>query len=158
MSKTLVVYFSATGTTAKLAEKLAKAVDGDLHEILPQQPYTAADLDWTYKKSRSSVEMNDKSFRPAIVDKVEDIRAYDTLYIGFPIWWHTAPSIILTFLEQYDLTGMTIIPFATSGGSGMGDARDDMRKSCPGADVKEGRRFSGNTGEAELKSWAEGLN
>ena len=120
MSKILVVYFSASGTTKQLAERLAKTMGADIHEICPEIPYTDADLNWMDKKSRSSVEMNDKTFRPAISDKVENMDQYDTIFLGFPIWWYVAPTIVNTFLEKYDLSGKTIIPFATSGSSGMG--------------------------------------
>ncbi len=157
MSKALVAYFSATGTTAKLAKTLAKAVGADLHEIEPQEKYTSADLDWTNKKSRSSVEMNDKSFRPAVGNKVADMSQYDVVYVGFPIWWYTAPTIVNTFLEQYDLAGKTVVPFATSGGSQMGKSSADLAASAPGATVKAGKRFSASASEAELKAWAASL-
>ena len=123
MSKTLVAFFSASGVTQKLAEKIADAVNGDLHKIIPAEPYTAKDLDWTDKNSRSSIEMNNKTFRPAISNKVDNMEEYDLIYLGFPIWWYVAPTIINTFLETYDLAGKTIIPFATSGSSGMGNTR-----------------------------------
>ena len=126
MSKKLVAYFSASGVTAKLAKRLADAVDADIFEIKPEKPYTTADLDWTNKKSRSSVEMSDKSFRPAVAEKLDNIADYDTIYVGFPIWWYVAPTIINTFLEQYDLTGKTIIPFATSGSSRMGKTNSEL--------------------------------
>lgn len=157
MSKTLVAYFSASGVTAKLAQKLASAIGADLYEIKPETPYTKADLDWTNKTSRSTIEMNDKSFRPPIAGKVENMKQYDTVYVGFPIWWYVAPTIINTFLESYDLTGKTIIPFATSGGSGMGNTNAELKASCPGAALKEGRRFSANPSESELKDWAENV-
>lgn len=157
MSKTLVAYFSAGGVTAKLAEKLASAIGADLYEIKPETPYTKADLDWTNKTSRSTIEMNDKSFRPPIAGKVENMKQYDTVYVGFPIWWYVAPTIINTFLESYDLTGKTVIPFATSGGSGMGNTNAELKASCPGAALKEGRRFSANPSESELKDWAENV-
>ncbi|MCD2491571.1 flavodoxin [Lacrimispora sp. NSJ-141] len=155
MSKILVAYFSASGVTAGLAKRLASAVDGDLHEIVPEKPYTAADLDWMNKKSRSSIEMNDKSFRPAIANKVPDMGKYDVLYIGFPIWWYIAPTIINTFLETYDLEGKTVIPFATSGSSGMGETNAELKVSCPGAVLKEGKRFNADADVAELKKWAD---
>lgn len=155
MSKALVAYFSASGVTAKLAENLASAAGADLFEIKPEKPYTKADLDWTNKQSRSSVEMNDKSFRPAIANKVENIGQYDTIFVGFPIWWYVAPTIINTFLEQYDLTGKKIVPFATSGGSGMGGTNKDLAPSCKGADLVEGKRFPASAGADELKKWAE---
>lgn len=155
MSKTLVAYFSASGVTAKLANKLAQAVGGDLHEIKPAQLYTNADLDWMNKRSRSCVEMNDKSFRPAISNRVENMEQYDTIYVGFPIWWYVAPTIINTFLEQYDLTGKKVIPFATSGMSSMGKTNSELKNSCKGADLREGKRFDAGASVQELKSWAE---
>lgn len=157
MSKTLVAYFSATGITARLAERLAEAVGADLYEIEPAEPYTDADLDWTNKKSRSSVEMADKAFRPAVKGKVENMAQYDTIYVGFPIWWYVAPTIINTFLEQYDLSGKTVVPFATSGSSGMGNTNRELAPSCPGAVLKEGKRFSAQASAAELKRWTEAL-
>lgn len=157
MSKALVAYFSASGVTARLAAALAAAVGGVLHEIKPETPYTPEDLDWTNKQSRSSIEMNDKSFRPAVANRVDDMAAYDTVFVGFPIWWYVAPTIINTFLEQYDLTGKTIIPFATSGSSGMGDTNEELKASCQGATLLEGRRFAAGTSEAALKQWAESL-
>ncbi len=157
MSKKLVAYFSASGVTAKLAKRLANAVDADIFEIKPEKPYTTADLDWTNKKSRSSVEMSDKSFRPAVAEKLDNIADYDTIYVGFPIWWYVAPTIINTFLEQYDLTGKTIIPFATSGSSRMGKTNSELAPSCKGAILKEGKRFEENTDEIELKKWADSI-
>ena len=157
MSKTLVAYFSASGTTAKLAKTVASAVGGDLFEIKHEKPYTSADLNWNDRTSRSSVEMNDKSFRPAIANKVINMDEYSTIYVGFPIWWYVAPTIINTFLEQYDLTGKTIIPFATSGGSGMGNTNSELKDSCKGADLKEGRRFSVNASEADINAWKNNL-
>jgi len=153
MGKTLVAYFSAGGVTAKLAQRLASAIGADLYEIKPETPYTKADLDWTDKTSRSTIEMKDRSFRPPIAGGVEHMERYDTLYIGFPIWWYVAPTIVNTFLESCDLAGKTIIPFATSGGSGMGNTNAELRASCPGATLKEGRRFPANTSEGELKAW-----
>ena len=158
MRKVLVAYFSATGTTAKLAQKLAGAIGGDLHEIRPEQPYTSADLNWQDKKSRSSLEMGDRSFRPAVANRVEDMEQYDTVFLAFPIWWYVAPTIINTFLEQYDLAGKTIIPLATSGGSGMGNTNRELAPSCPGADLREGKVFSARCGESELKEWAKKFN
>lgn len=157
MSKKLVAYFSASGVTAKLAKRLANAVDADIFEIKPEKPYTTADLDWTNKKSRSSVEMSDKSFRPAVAEKLDNIADYDTIYVGFPIWWYVAPTIINTFLEQYDLTGKTIIPFATSGTSLMGKTNSELAPSCKGAILKEGKRFEANADETELKNWADSI-
>ena len=157
MSEILVAYFSATGTTKKLAEKIAAAVGGDLYEIRPEIPYTSADLDWTDPKSRSSVEMKDKAFRPAMIQGLPEVDGVKTLITVFPIWWYVAPTIINTFLEQYDWTGKTIIPAATSGGSGMGNTNAELRPSCPGAVLKEGKRFSANVSESELKNWFEGI-
>ena len=134
---TLVAYFSATGTTKAAAEKLAQAVDADLHEIQPEQPYTDADLDWHNLQSRSSVEMKDKSSRPAIKNKVENMDQYTTVYIGYPIWWYIAPTIINTFVEQYNLEGKTVIPFFTSGGSGAGETMKYLTPSAPKANWKE---------------------
>ena len=150
MSKSLVSYFSATGTTAKLARNLTAAVGADIHEIKPEVPYTSEDLNWRNKKSRSSVEMQDKSFRPAIANRVENMDEYDTIYVAFPIWWYVAPTIINTFLEQYDLTGKKIIPVATSGGSGMGNTYAELKGSCVGAELIEGKRFSSNTSVDEF--------
>ena len=155
MSKTLVAYFSASGVTAKLAKTLAGAIGADLFEIRPEVPYTSADLNWNDPKSRSSVEMNDKSFRPAVSGKVEDMGQYDRVFVGFPIWWYVAPTIINTFLEQYDLTGKTVIPFATSGMSGMGQTNRELQGSCRGANLVEGKRFANGTEATELKAWAD---
>ncbi|MDO5344538.1 MAG: flavodoxin [Lachnospiraceae bacterium] len=158
MSKVLVAYFSASGVTAKLAERLAKAIGADLHEIQPEIPYTEADLNWMDKKSRSSVEMNNKSFRPAVANKVENMEQYEVIFTAFPIWWYVAPTIVNSFLEQYDLSGKTIIPLATSGSSGMGNTNRELAASCPGADLKEGKRFPADASVEELKAWAEGFS
>lgn len=155
MKKVLVTYFSASGVTAKLAQKLASAIGADLHEIRPETPYTDADLNWMDKESRSSVEMNDKSFRPSIANKVENMDQYDVVFTAFPIWWYVAPTIINTFLEQYDLTGKKIVPVATSGGSGMGNTNKELAQSCKGAILEEGKRFPAGASEADLKKWAE---
>lgn len=157
MSKVLVAYFSASGVTAKLAERLAKAIGADLHEIQPEIPYTEADLNWMDKKSRSSVEMNDKSFRPAVANKVENMEQYQVIFIAFPIWWYVAPTIVNSFIEQYDLAGKTIIPLATSGSSGMGNTNKELARSCPGAELKEGKRFPADASAEELDAWAQGF-
>lgn len=157
MSKTLVAYFSASGVTARAAKSLAGAAGADLYEIRPAAPYTQADLDWTNKKSRSSVEMNDLSFRPALADSDADIAGHDVILLGFPIWWYVAPTIINTFLERYDFSGKTIILFATSGGSGFGKAVSGLQGSAPGAVIKEGRILNGRQSEAELKKWLQEL-
>ena len=157
MGKTLVAYFSASGVTAGVAEKLASAAGADLFEIAPAEPYTKADLDWTNKQSRSSVEMNDRSCRPAIATQVENMSQYDTVFVGFPVWWYRQPSIIDTFLESYDFTEKKIVPFCTSGGSGLCQAPEYMQELVPAANVLMGRRLSANVSEEELKKWVEGV-
>lgn len=139
MEKTLVAYFSASGVTQKVAEKLANAAKADIHEIKPIVPYTKADLNWMDKKSRSSVEMNDKAFRPEIVKEDLDLSSYDTVLLGFPIWWYVAPTIINTFLEKYDFSGKKIILFATSGGSSFGNTIKELQPSAPNAEIIEGK-------------------
>lgn len=151
--KTLVAYFSASGKTAKVAAKLAKVLDADIFEIRPAEPYTKADLNWMNKKSRSSVEMRDRSSRPRIATVLNNFNEYDTVYVGFPIWWYREPSIIDTFLESYDFTGKTVVPFATSGSSKMGETADNFRKLIPGARVLEGDRLPANISEKELQDW-----
>ena len=158
MSKTLVAYFSAGGTTAKAAENLADVANADLYEIRPAVPYTQADLNWMDKKSRSSVEMNDKSSRPALADKDADISSYDKILLGFPIWWYVAPTIINSFLESYDFSGKKIVLFATSGGSGFGKAVDGSKGSVSADTViTEGKVLNGNLSIAELKAWVDTL-
>ena len=157
MSKTLVAYFSAEGTTRRAAENLAQAAGADLYEIRPAVPYTRADLNWMDKKSRSSVEMNDRSYRPELADKDADIASCDRIFLGFPIWWYVAPTIINTFLESYDFTGKTIILFATSGGSGLGKTAQSLKESCPGAVIQEGKMMNGNPSVESLKEWVENL-
>lgn len=157
MSKKLVAYFSASGTTAKVAAKLAEAVGADIFEIQPQVPYTRADLNWQDEKARSTIEMRDPASRPAIAEKRDNMADYDTVFVGFPIWWYVAPTIINTFLESYNMTGKTIIPFATSGGSGMGKTNEKLLPSCPGAKLLEGKVFKSSTGKAELAKWVDGL-
>lgn len=153
MSKKLVAYFSASGVTKSYAEKLAKAADADLFEIKPEVPYTKADLDWMDKNSRSTVEMKNQDSRPEIAEKLADMEKYDTVFLGFPIWWYVAPTIVDTFLESYDFSNKTIIPFATSGGSGMGKTSDVLRKVCPDADIKDGKVIN-NMSESALADWA----
>ncbi len=153
MSKVLVAYFSASGVTAKLAKRLAESVGADVGEIVPEKPYTSADLDWTNKKSRSSVEMNDPSARPEIADSALDMAAYDTVFVGFPIWWGVAPRIIDTFLESYDFSGKKIVPFCTSGGSGVGRSDTELHKDVS-ADVKwEKGRLINRPDAEEIRSW-----
>lgn len=156
MSKSLVAYFSPTGSTKAVAGTLAEAVGADLFEIVPEVPYKPADLNWMDKKARSTVEMNDPSSRPAIA-KMPDVGAYDKIYVGFPIWWYVAPRIINTFLEACGLTGKTVIPFATSGGSGMGKTNSVLKPSCTGACLLDGKVFRRGTSKAELAAWAESL-
>ncbi len=154
MSRVLVAYFSASGVTAKMAERLAKEIGAELFEILPKASYTDADLDWRNNKSRSSVEMNDRDCRPAIQSQVEDFNQYQVVFIGFPIWWYREPSIIDTFMEAYDFSGKTVVPFATSGGSLMGESGKNMQALAPNAKVVQGKRFAANTSGQELAAWA----
>ena len=155
MSKKLVAYFSASGVTAKVAERLSESIGADLHEITPKVRYTDADLDWRDKTSRSSIEMSNPASRPEIERIRDNMKDYDTIYLGFPIWWYIAPTIINTFLESYDLTGKTIVPFATSGGSGMGKTNELLLPSSPGAILAEGCVFKADISKQELVSWAE---
>lgn len=157
MSRKLVAYFSATGTTAKVAETLADAIGADIYEIEPEIPYTEADLNWRDENSRSSVEMNNPLSRPAIAGKRDNMSDYDTIFVGFPIWWYVAPTIINTFLESYDMAGKTIIPFATSGSSGMGKTNEKLLPSCTGAKLVEGRVFKSSVGNDEMNQWVSGL-
>ena len=152
--KKLVAYFSASGETKAVAQKLAQAVNADLFEIVPQQIYTNADLNWRDKHSRSSVEMNDRACRPAMA-AVPDVSGYDVIFVGFPVWWYREPSIIDTFMESTDFTGKTVVPFCTSGGSGLGDAAKNMQALAQGAKVPNGKRFSASASSDELKQWAE---
>lgn len=156
MSKKLVVYFSASGVTKSAAERLAKAAGADLFEIKPEQPYSKADLDWTNKKSRSSVEMSSPDSRPEIAEKLDNMGDYDVVFVGFPIWWYVAPTIINTFLESYDFSGKTVIPFATSGGSGMGKTEEILHKICP-AKWKNGRVIN-RASDNDLSKWVDELN
>lgn len=155
MSKKLVAYFSASGVTAKVAERLSESIGADLHEITPKVRYTDADLEWRDKNSRSSVEMNNPASRPEIERVRDNMADYDIIYVGFPIWWYIAPTIINTFLESYDLTGKTIVPFATSGGSGMGKTNEMLHPSCSGAKLMEGKLFRADVSKQELVAWAE---
>ncbi len=155
MSRKLVAYFSASGVTARAAETLAKAAGADLYEIKPKVPYTSADLDWMNKKSRSSAKMNDPSSRPELADTSADVASYDVIFVGFPIWWYTAPSIIKTFLEAYDFGGKVVVPFATSGGSGLGKTAEDLQKIVPNTEIKSGKLLNGKLDMAELEKWAD---
>ena len=155
MGKALVAYFSASGRTAKVAEKLAAAMGADSYEIKPEVKYTKADLNWMDKKSRSSVEMNDKSFRPAIITGDVDVSGYSTIYLGFPIWWYVAPTLINTFLEAYDFAGKKIVLFATSGGSGFGNTVAELKPSAPNAEIIETNVLSGMLTESKIHGLVE---
>ena len=154
MKKILVAYFSASGVTKGVAENMAKAAGADLFEISPEQPYTDADLNWMDKQSRSTLEMRDRNCRPAMAAK-PDVTGYDVILVGFPVWWYREPSIIDTFMESADFTGKTVVPFCTSGGSGLGDSAKNMQELAPGAKVLAGKRFSSSAPADELKLWAE---
>ena len=159
MSKVLIAYFSASGVTAKTAKNLAKAAKADMYEIIPAKPYTNDDLNWQNKKSRSSIEMSDKAFRPALADTNADISKYDTILLGFPIWWYVAPTIVNTFLESYDFSRKTIILFATSGGSGFGNTVTELKPSVSNDTViKEGKILNGNPSVSELEKWVKSMN
>lgn len=151
-TKVLVAYFSASGVTKGVAEKIAKVTGGELYQIQPEQPYTEADLDWRDSTSRSSVEMKDLSSRPAIVGKVENIAQYDTVYVGFPIWWYTAPTIINTFIEANDFNGKVMVPFATSGGSTIDKAAADLARIYPDLNWQPGRLLNGATDDT-IRTW-----
>ena len=156
MQKVLVAYFSCSGVTKKLAQTLAGVVKDDLYEITPAQHYTAADLNWQDKNSRSSVEMIDKSSRPAISGSVKDFAQYDTVFVGFPIWWYVAPTIVNTFLEKYDLSGKKIVLFATSGGSGFGNTVSELQPSAPNAQIVEGKLLN-RMSKQEISEWVKSL-
>jgi len=155
MPKKLVAYFSASGTTARVAKELAEAAKADLYEIKPEVKYTSNDLDWRDKSSRSTVEMADKKSRPKLADKNAKIADYDVIFVGFPIWWYTAPHIINSFLESYDFSGKKVVLFATSGGSGFGKTASDLQPSAPKAQIIEGKLLNGRIDKAELAKWAE---
>lgn len=155
MAKALVAYFSASGRTAKVAEKLAAAMGADSYEIKPEVKYTKADLNWMDKKSRSSVEMNDKSFRPTIITGDVDVSGYSTIYLGFPIWWYVAPTLINTFLEAYDFSGKKIVLFATSGGSGFGNTVAELKPSAPNAEIIETNVLSGMLTDSKINGLIE---
>ena len=150
----LVAYFSASGVTKGVAQQMAEVAGADLHEIKPEMPYTDADLDWQNKQSRSSIEMKDKSSRPAITDKLQNMQDYDVVYVGFPIWWYTCPTIINTFMEAYDFNGKTVIPFATSGGSSIKKACNDLRDTYPNVNWKEGKLLN-HASKDDMKKWME---
>ena len=157
MSKKLVACFSASGSTAKLARTLSAAADAELYEIRPAVPYKRGDLNWMDKKSRSTVEMQDKNCRPELADTDAPVADADVIFLGFPIWWYREPSIIDSFLDAYDFSGKTVVPFFTSGGSDLGEGQGRIGKLAKGAAVLRGRRFSARTSGQELKSWIESL-
>ncbi|MCR4892129.1 MAG: NAD(P)H-dependent oxidoreductase [Lachnospiraceae bacterium] len=157
MGKTLVAYFSASGVTGKIAERIAEALGADIFQIKPAEEYTLADLNWNDSKSRSSLEMNDKSSRVAIAEKVSDMASYDRIIIGYPIWWGVAPHIINSFLESYDLSGKTIIPFASSGGSGIGNTDGYLGDSVKGGNLMKGRLLKVTSSKDEIKDWLDGI-
>ena len=157
MSKTLVAYFSTGGNTRRAAKAIARAAGAETYEIKPEEPYSHADLNWMDTHSRSTLEMNDPSARPAIVGDLPDLSGVDTILLGFPIWWYACPAIIRTFLEALDLKGKKIVPFATSGGSGLGDVCEDIAKFAPGAEILPGRMMNGRLDDAAIASWVEDL-
>ena len=157
MSNKLVAYFSASGVTASVAKKLAEASGAELYEIKPAVKYTSADLNWQNSNSRSSVEMKDKKSRPELADKNAKLEGVDVVFLGFPIWWYVAPTIINTFLEAYDFSGKKIILFATSGGSGFGKAVDGLKPSAPNAEIREGKLFRSSVSVDDLKKWVDNL-
>ena len=159
MRKKLVAYFSASGVTAKVADMLADAVGADIYEICPEVPYTKADLNWMDKKSRSTIEMNDRTSRPAIADKNAKVEQYDTIFLGFPIWWYRAPGIINTFLESYNFSGKKIILFATSGGSKFGKTVEELKVSVPATcEIIEGKLLNGKQTIPAIRNWTEALD
>ena len=158
MSKKLVAYFSASGITESVARNLSQTAGADLYRIQPEVPYTSADLDWMNKKSRSSIEMNDPASRPAITAEDLDISSYDVVFLGFPVWWYMAPTIINTFLETYDFSGKTVIPFATSGSSGIENCEKKLQQQYPSINWKSGKLLNGHPGQDVLDSWVKSLN
>ena len=156
MGKRLVAFFSASGTTKKVAEMIASAADADIYEIMPKQPYSKADLNWMDKKSRSSVEMSDKKFRPEISDTDVQVDQYDEIILGFPIWWYVAPTIMNTFLESYNFSGKKIVLFATSGGSGFGNTVSELKLSAPDAVIVEGKVFH-KAAKQEIAEWVRSI-
>ena len=157
MSKTLVAYFSTGGNTRRAARAIANAAGAEMYEIKPEEPYSHADLNWMDKKSRSTIEMNDPSARPVIIGDLPDLDGVDTIALGFPIWWYTCPAIIRTFLESLDLKGKRIVPFATSGGSGLGNVCNDLAQYAPGAEILPGRMMNGRLDEADIAAWVKNI-
>lgn len=157
MNETLVACFSPTGTTLKVAQTIAHLVSGDLFQIIPTVPYSSADLNWNNPASRSSVEMKDSACRPPIADMVKDWDNYKTVFLGFPIWWYDAPRIILTFLDSYDFAGKKVYPFATSGGSGLGNIPQNLKNACPSANWQPGVCYAGHADNAAIEKWIRSL-
>ncbi len=157
MSKRLVAFFSASGSTARLAKTLAGAADADLYEIRPAVPYERRDLNWMSKNSRSTVEMKDPDCRPALADTDAPVTEADVIFLGFPIWWYREPSIIDSFLDAYDFTGKTVVPFFTSGSSQLGEGQGRIEKLAKGSTVLPGRRFASRASESELRKWVDVL-
>lgn len=157
MSSKLVAYFSATGVTGEVAKTLAESIGADLFEIKAKTPYTQADLNWMDQNARSTIEMSDPASRPEMAERLDNADKYDTIFVGFPSWWYVAPTIINTFLESCDLTGKTVVPFATSGGSGMGKTNQRLAPSCEGAQLLDGKVFKRSVGQKELAAWVDGL-
>ena len=153
--KILVAYFSCSGKTKAAAERLATITGADLYEIIPEQPYTHADLDWHDPQSRSSLEMRNPASRPAIIDRDPKLDQYDIVFVGFPVWWYIAPTIINTFLERYDFTGKTVIPFATSGSSGIEHCEQNLRSAYPTLHWSKGKLLNGTLSEESLKQWID---
>ncbi len=157
-SKVLVAYFSATNTTEGVAERIANGLNADIYEIVPETPYTAADLNYNDSSSRSTIEMNDPGSRPAVSDSVENMGQYDIVFIGYPIWWGEAPRIVSTFMESYDFSGKTIVPFCTSGGSGMGSSAKNLEQLTNGAEWLSGKRLGGDDSQDTVMKWVNGLD
>lgn len=157
MKKSLVAYFSASGITAKVAQRLAHAIEADTFEIRPQTPYTQADLNWADRSSRSSVEMRDPACRPPLQDELPNVQDYEVVFVGFPVWWYKEPSIIDTFMEGCDWNGQTVIPFATSTSSGLGESRQHLQEMAPKTTVKDGKRFDAAVTDKELADWAKSV-
>lgn len=155
--KALVAFFSASGITKAVAHTLAEAISANIYEIIPQNPYTKADLDWTNEQSRTTLECKDKTSRPQIANHI-DISGYDVIFVGFPIWWYSTPHIILTFLETHDFSGKVVVPFCTNGGGEWSNAPKDMQKTCPNAIFKEAKKFNFGASKASMKKWIESLN
>lgn len=157
MSKILVTYFSASGVTAKIAQSIANSIGADTFEIKPKKPYSANDLNWMDKSSRSSVEMNDKSSRPEIAETISKLDDYEVILIGFPVWWYTAPTIINTFIESLDFTGKILVPFCTSGGTGISGCERDLKNTYPNYNWKDGKRLKGNESIDFIENWIRGI-